>query len=588
MGQKITDGVLVSAFNSLDEFDVSVLVSTGPDVYVTKSTTFGTLKENILKSPDTLQSIHIENDGINILWDNVETGEMNFNDVSIRMGHSVKIQFDSPIIEMADGSILSSEDGNTYLSLLSGVGGKMYVYNGDFDFDLQGNDLNVVGGALRSKHQTHFGDMGSVDAELFFYNDTNSNYTRVLSGVNSATYDITLPLSQGASGQSFINDGSGVLSWGMAGSGTFLPLSGGTETGNILFVSGYGIDTTATGGSDVLNIGTTNANVINIGNAGAIVNILGSSIYEIAVNSYVEDKLMTLNYGGSVASGVGVGYEIEENAIITGYQKTNAARSGWSFKAPANTDYTDFVFTASVPRSKTFQDTTSTIAEYANKLSVFAATTSAELAGVISDETGYSSGAVLVFSKSPSIDAPTFTTSITGSYLTASRVAIVDGSKNVISADTATYPSLTEFAFVKGLTSQAVGASDVSNSKLDVKGIVIDGQGGIALTGGVGGTIVIPYNGTITGWTISSINRTTRAALAISAVVDMWKTTYTLSPATVANTIFSGNKPTLTAQSKNVNTSMSVAVTAGDRILVNLDSNDLGQLITVALNITKS
>lgn len=36
---------------------------------------------------------------------------------------------------------------------------------------------------------------------------------------------------------------------------------------------------------------------------------------------------------------------------------------------------------------------------------------------------------------------------------TASRVAILDASKNIISADTATYPSLTELAYVKGVTS---------------------------------------------------------------------------------------------------------------------------------------
>jgi hypothetical protein len=43
----------------------------------------------------------------------------------------------------------------------------------------------------------------------------------------------------------------------------------------------------------------------------------------------------------------------------------------------------------------------------ANPLSQFAATTSAQLAGVLSDETGFSSGAVAVFSKSPTIETPT-------------------------------------------------------------------------------------------------------------------------------------------------------------------------------------
>jgi len=49
--------------------------------------------------------------------------------------------------------------------------------------------------------------------------------------------------------------------------------------------------------------------------------------------------------------------------------------------------------------------------------------------------------------------APTFATSITGSYLTASEMLITDGSKNIVSAAVATYPSLTELTYVKGVTS---------------------------------------------------------------------------------------------------------------------------------------
>src|SRR3990167_4847218 len=54
----------------------------------------------------------------------------------------------------------------------------------------------------------------------------------------------------------------------------------------------------------------------------------------------------------------------------------------------------------------------------ANPLSQFAATTSSQLASTISDETGSGS---LVFATSP-----TFATSITGSYLTASEILITD------------------------------------------------------------------------------------------------------------------------------------------------------------------
>jgi len=50
-------------------------------------------------------------------------------------------------------------------------------------------------------------------------------------------------------------------------------------------------------------------------------------------------------------------------------------------------------------------------------------------------------------------DTPSISSSLTLSYATASRIAIIDASKNLISADTATYPSLTELSYVKGVTS---------------------------------------------------------------------------------------------------------------------------------------
>lgn len=51
------------------------------------------------------------------------------------------------------------------------------------------------------------------------------------------------------------------------------------------------------------------------------------------------------------------------------------------------------------------------------------------------------------------VTSPTFGTSITGSYLTASEMLVTDASKNIVSAPVATYPSLTELAYVKGVTS---------------------------------------------------------------------------------------------------------------------------------------
>ncbi len=67
-------------------------------------------------------------------------------------------------------------------------------------------------------------------------------------------------------------------------------------------------------------------------------------------------------------------------------------------------------------------------------------------AGILRPRTGY-------FGTSVVTPAITVATSITGSYLTASEILITDGSKNIVSAPVATYPSLTELTYVKGVTS---------------------------------------------------------------------------------------------------------------------------------------
>lgn len=148
-----------------------------------------------------------------------------------------------------------------------------------------------------------------------------------------------------------------------SGVSAYLPLAGGTLSGDILFTGGKGIDTSATGGTDTLNIGGTNADVINIGRAGATVNILGAALYEYAANQYVLDKLITLNYGGAISSGTGVGFEIEENNVITGYFKTNVTRDGFVMLAPANIyGATLSVSALTNDRTYTLPDATGTIA----------------------------------------------------------------------------------------------------------------------------------------------------------------------------------------------------------------------------------
>lgn len=126
------------------------------------------------------------------------------------------------------------------------------------------------------------------------------------------------------------------LAWQIIGGyGLFVSKAGDTLSGALLFASGEGIDTVSGGGTKILNIGTDNADVINIGGAQtSTVNIIGDVINQEVTNSYITDKLFTLNSGGGASTGSGVGLEVEENSLITGYFKTSVDRNEWNFKAP--------------------------------------------------------------------------------------------------------------------------------------------------------------------------------------------------------------------------------------------------------------
>lgn len=66
-------------------------------------------------------------------------------------------------------------------------------------------------------------------------------------------------------------------------------------------------------------------------------------------------------------------------------------------------------------------------------------------------------------------DSVRVATSITASYATASTIAIFDASKNLVTASTGTYPSLTELSYVKGVTSAVqtqINAKQASHANL--------------------------------------------------------------------------------------------------------------------------
>ena len=96
------------------------------------------------------------------------------------------------------------------------------------------------------------------------------------------------------------------------------------------------------------------------------------------------------------------------------------------------------------------------------------------ITGTLSDQTDLLTALNL---KAPLI-SPTFATSITGSFLTASEMLITNGSKQIVSAPVATYPSLTELTYVKGVTSAIqtqLNAKQASITGSDTRVLFFDG-----------------------------------------------------------------------------------------------------------------
>jgi hypothetical protein len=109
-----------------------------------------------------------------------------------------------------------------------------------------------------------------------------------------------------------------------------------------------------------------------------------------------------------------------------------------------------------------------TVTYTSNKLSVFSSTTSAELAGVLSDETGFSTGALAVFSKSPSIDAPTITGHPTIESVTSTGAT---GTGNLVFSASPT--------FTGTVTLPAITATNITNSALTSGRVVYSTTGGL-------------------------------------------------------------------------------------------------------------
>ena len=112
---------------------------------------------------------------------------------------------------------------------------------------------------------------------------------------------------------------------------------------------------------------------------------------------------------------------------------------------------------------------------------------------------------------------------------------------------------------------------------------IIDG-GGSAITTGIKGDIMIPFNCSVLGWDI--VGDTSG-----SIVVDVWKDTYANFPPTVGDSITGSEKPTLSSATKNQDLALSSWTTTfsrNDWLRFNVDSASTVTRVTIVIRVKRT
>lgn len=262
------------------------------------------------------------------------------------------------------------------------IGGKFFTDRLDHTAGtLTANSAIVVD--ANSKIDNFLVDNLQLNGNTLSSTDTNGNLILAPNGTGlvSIASAYTLPRTDGTTGQALITNGTGTVSFTTIS--TTLNIAGDSGTDTVSLIS----DTlTFTGGDGITSAVTNNAVTFDA----------DATIARRADTHYIGTTAVALNRASA-------------NLALTGILSTQfaGATSGTITLTPTAVAGTNTI---------TLPALTGTVALTNQKLNVFAATTSAELAGVISDETG--SGA-LVFATSPSLTTPNIgaatATSITGS-----------------------------------------------------------------------------------------------------------------------------------------------------------------------------
>jgi len=294
------------------------------------------------------------------------------NTVKLRSSNSTAANYTLtfPAAAPVNGYYLQT-DTNGVLSWAAGGGGGGGSPGGS-NTQVQFNNAGAFGGdaAFTFVNGTGtatltLGVASTTSAALKLYNSSSANSVSIASGNNSAAWTMTLPTSAGTNGYALTTDGSGNTSWTSIQSGLAVgttAITGGTS-GRILYDNAGVLGELATTGTGNVVLATSpSLTTPSLGVASA------TTINKVTLTAPATGSTLTIADGKTLAT---------DNSVT-------------------------FVGTDS---STVNFGTGGTIAYTGGTLAQFASTTSSQLAGVISDETGTGS---LVFST-----APTFGTNIT-------------------------------------------------------------------------------------------------------------------------------------------------------------------------------
>lgn len=246
------------------------------------------------------------------------------------------------------------------------------------------------------------------------------------------------------------------------------------------------------------------------------------------VNLIVEDKNITINHGGTTAGTIGAGINIEgDAAAIVGYIRVNASDNTLlEFKSPGGN-----IATLDVNADKTLT-----------------------IAGALNV-----SGDSTINQNVSTTGSPTHA-GVTLTGLTASQLTATNASKTLVSLSTATYPSLTEVSYVKGVTSALqtqLNAKAASGANTDITSVYLNNTGlKVKDTDSSHGLSIVPGSNLTANRTLTVTTGDASRTITLSGntTLDDWfdQSVKTTASPTFANLTLTGGTVTLSADTNFV------------------------------------